>query len=80
MMGRPVIRGTRIAVELILRKLAEGASEGELLKEYPHLTKEDVLAAVAYGAARVAHEEVVLLCDPPNQRRTCQPFRQVGRI
>lgn len=78
-MGRPVIRGTRITVELILCKLAEGASEGELLEDYPHLTKEDVLAA-AYGAASVAHEEVVLLCDPPNQCRTCQPIRQVGRI
>lgn len=66
MMGRPVIRGTRITVELILRKLAEGASERELLEDYPHLTKEDVLAAVAYGAASVAHEEVVLLSDPPN--------------
>jgi len=38
MMGKPVIRGTRITVELILRKLAEGASEGELLQDYPHLT------------------------------------------
>src|SRR5216684_1720857 len=58
MMGKPVIRGTRITVELILRKLAEGASEGELLQDYPHLTTEDIRAAVAYGAASVAHEEV----------------------
>lgn len=63
MMGKPVIRGTRITVELILRKLAEGASEPELLKDYPHLTTEDIRAAVAYGAASVAHEEVVLLPD-----------------
>ena len=54
MMGKPVIRGTRITVELILRKLAEGASEGELLQDYPHLTTEDLRAAVAYGAASVA--------------------------
>src|SRR6266851_5729486 len=40
MMGKPVIRGTRITVELILRKLAEGASEGELLQDYPHLSSE----------------------------------------
>jgi uncharacterized protein (DUF433 family) len=65
MMGKPVIRGTRIMVELILRKLAEGASEGELLQDYPHLTTEDLRAAVAYGAASVAHEEVVLLPDAP---------------
>ncbi len=65
MMGKPVIRGTRITVELILRKLAEGANEGELLEDYPHLTTEDILAAVGYGAASAAHEEVVLLPDAP---------------
>jgi len=65
MMGKPVIRGTRITVELILRKLSEGATEGELLADYPHLTSEDVRAAIAYGAASVAHEEVVLLPNDP---------------
>ena len=63
MMGKPVIRGTRITVELILRKLADGGSEAELLEDYPHLTTEDIRAAMAYGAASVAHEEVVLLPD-----------------
>lgn len=52
MMGKPVIRGTRITVELILRKLAEGASEPELLQDYPHLTGEDIRAAVTYGVVR----------------------------
>ena len=47
MMGKPVIRGTRITVELLLRKLAEGSSEAELLQDYPHLTAQDVRAAVA---------------------------------
>jgi len=61
MMGKPVIRGTRITVELILRRLAEGATEVELREDYPHLTTEDIRAAVAYAAASVAHEEVVLL-------------------
>jgi uncharacterized protein (DUF433 family) len=65
MMGKPVIRGTRITVELILRKLAEGATEAELLEDYPHLKPEDLRAAIAYGAASVAHEEVVLLADTP---------------
>lgn len=65
MMGKPVIRGTRITVELILRKLAEGGSERELLEDYPNLTTHDIRAAVAYGAASVAHEEVVLLPDTP---------------
>jgi len=63
MMGKPVIRGTRITVELILNKLAEGATESELLEDYPHLTLEDLRAAIAYGAASVSHEEVVLLAD-----------------
>ena len=66
MMGKPVIRGTRITVELILPKLAEGASESELLQDYPHLAAEDIRAAVAYGAASVAHEEVVLLPGTPS--------------
>ena len=65
MMGKPVIAGTRITVELILRKLADGASESELLEDYPHLTTKDIRAAVAYGAASVAHEEVVLLPNSP---------------
>jgi uncharacterized protein (DUF433 family) len=65
MMGKPVIRGTRITVELILRKLGEGATEAELLEDYPHLKPEDLRAAIAYGAASVAHEEVVLLSDTP---------------
>ncbi len=65
MMGKPVIQGTRITVELILRKLAEGATEAELLEDYPHLVPEDIRAAIAYGAASVAHEEVVLLSDAP---------------
>ena len=65
MMGKPVIRGTRITVELILRKLAEGAAESQLLEDYPHLTIDDIRAAVAYGAASVAHEEIVLLPGTP---------------
>ena len=47
MTGKPVIRGTRITVELILRKLAEGATESGLVTDYPHLTTEDIRAAVA---------------------------------
>ena len=61
MMGKPVIRGTRIPVELILRKLSEGASEEELLDAYPHLSREDIQAALAYAAEVVASEEVVPL-------------------
>ena len=64
MMGKPVIRGTRITVELILRKLSEGASFKGLLEAYPRLTREDIQAAVGYAADTVAHEETVLLTTP----------------
>jgi uncharacterized protein (DUF433 family) len=52
MMGKPVIKGTRITVELLLRKLAEGATEADLLDAYPRLTREDIRAAIAYAASR----------------------------
>jgi len=47
MMGKPVIRGTRITVELILRKLGEGATEAELLDAYPQLKKKDIQAVIS---------------------------------
>ena len=48
--GKPCIRGTRIWVSLILDFLASGMSTDEILAEYPHLTREDIRAAIAYGA------------------------------
>lgn len=48
--GKPCVRGTRIWVSLILGILASGTSEAELLAEYPALTHDDILAALAYGA------------------------------
>ena len=48
--GRPCIRGTRIWVSLILDMLAEGMSASDLRAEYPVLTHEDILSAIAYGA------------------------------
>ncbi len=56
--GKPCIRGTRIWVSLVLDSLAEGMAEKELLKEYPQLTHEDVLAAIAYGA-EAARERII---------------------
>jgi uncharacterized protein (DUF433 family) len=50
MLGKPVIRGTRILAELILRKLSEGASEADLVDAYPRLTREDIHAAMRYAA------------------------------
>lgn len=68
MMGKPVIRGTRVPVELILRKLGEGATEADLLDAYPRLTKADIQAALGYAADTVAHEETVLVGVPPRKR------------
>jgi len=61
MMGKPVIRGTRIPVELLLRKISEGATEDDLLDAYPRLQREDLRAAIAYAADTLAHEETVFL-------------------
>ena len=52
MMGKPVIRGTRVPVELILRKLSEGATDDDLLEAYPRLTRADIQAAIGYAADR----------------------------
>jgi uncharacterized protein (DUF433 family) len=50
MMGKPVIRGTRITVELILEKLAAGETIDQILEAHPRLTREAVLAAIEFGA------------------------------
>lgn len=63
MMGKPVVRGTRIPVELLLRKLGEDATEANLLEAYPRLTREDIHAAIRYAADTLAHEEVVFVGD-----------------
>lgn len=59
MMGKPVIKGTRITVELILRKLSDGFSIKELLDAYPNLTEEDIQAALAYAADSLSLEETI---------------------
>ena len=53
--GKPVIRGTRLAVEFILELLAAGQSEQEILTNYPGLTREDILACLSF-ASYLAHE------------------------
>jgi uncharacterized protein (DUF433 family) len=59
MLGKPCVKGTRITVELILRKLSEGESVEGLLAAYPHLKKDDVLAALSYCAEVIAREELI---------------------
>ena len=57
--GKPVIKGTRIPVYFILELLSNGWSIEQILAEYPHLTREDILAAIKY-AAKVLREEVIV--------------------
>jgi len=59
MLGKPVFKGTRIPVELVLRKLGEGATEAEVLEAYPRLTRDHLQAAVLYAADVVKGDEVV---------------------
>ena len=59
MMGKPCIRGTRIPVYLLLRKMAAGETTEELLQLYPQLTSQDLAACLQYAAA-LAGEEIVL--------------------
>ena len=58
MMGKPVIKGTRIPVELILRRLGAGDSEQQILADHPRLTPDDIRAAQAFAADYLAAEEV----------------------
>ena len=63
MVGKPVIKGTRITVEHIMRELATGISAAEVVALYPHLTIDDVKAACAYAAARLAEERITLAAE-----------------
>ena len=56
--GKPVIRGTRISVDLVLELLASGLQEAMILKEYPGLTHEDILACIRYAQEIVQSERV----------------------
>lgn len=53
--GKPVIRGTRLAVEFVLELLAAGQSAQEIISDYPGLTREDILACLSW-ASYLAHE------------------------
>ncbi|HEY5607869.1 MAG TPA: DUF433 domain-containing protein [Alphaproteobacteria bacterium] len=57
--GKPVIRGTRIPVELVLRKLGAGMASEALLADHPKLTLDDIRAAQAFAADYLADEELV---------------------
>ncbi|HVR16579.1 MAG TPA: DUF433 domain-containing protein [Candidatus Limnocylindrales bacterium] len=69
MMGKPVVRGTRIPIELILRKLSEGATEDDLLEAYRRLRVEDIHAAIGFAADTLAHEETIIIAPPKKRAR-----------
>ena len=64
MVGKPVIRGTRIPVDLIVRMVAQGIPFADILTEYPRLTAEDIRAALLFAADSVANEDIQLLSVP----------------
>ncbi len=59
--GKPTIRGLRITVEQVLKALAAGISQHELLEDYPELEQEDIQAALLYAAERVGEEQVFMV-------------------
>jgi len=62
--GKPIINGTRMSVEFILELLSSGMSVSEIIKEYPHLKREDVLAAIEYAAKTIKHEDLIFPVEP----------------
>lgn len=59
MLGKPVIKGTRITVELILKKMSEGASHTDLIAAYPSLTPLSINAVLAYASDMVSNETLI---------------------
>jgi uncharacterized protein (DUF433 family) len=59
MLGKPVIKGTRITVSLILKKLSEGASAPDLVAAYPNLKEDDINAVLAYASDVISNETII---------------------
>ncbi|HNX24416.1 MAG TPA: DUF433 domain-containing protein [Spirochaetota bacterium] len=60
MLGKPAIKGTRITVEFVIKKLSEGMDIDELLNEYSSLERDDILASLAYSADVISKEEILV--------------------
>jgi uncharacterized protein (DUF433 family) len=58
MMGKPVVKGTRVTVELILEKLGAGETIEQILEAHPRLTREGILAAIRYGVEILRNDDV----------------------
>jgi uncharacterized protein (DUF433 family) len=61
MVGKPIIRGTRIPVDAIIKRIAEGMTIDEILKDYPRITKADIKAALEYAAKIIDGEDIIPL-------------------
>jgi len=74
--GKPCIRGLRVTVAVILGLLADGATQEEILADYPYLEADDIRAALAFAAWRAAESEVSLTDDEDDRGHV--PVAQVG--
>ena len=68
LVGKPVIKGTRLAVEFILELLAERWPHEQILESYPQLTEEDIWAALTYAAETIKQEKVYPVTRSPNEQ------------
>jgi uncharacterized protein (DUF433 family) len=62
--GKPVVKGTRLAVEFVVDLLAQGWSAADVLKNYPGVTQDDILACLAYASAVLHAEKVYPVAIP----------------
>lgn len=60
MLGKPVIRGTRITVEFIIKKMSEGMEIDDIISEYPPVQKDDIMACLAYSADVISKDEILV--------------------
>ncbi len=63
MVGKPIIRGTRIPVDAILTRLADGMSISDILEEYPNITEEDIRAALIYVSHVISGEQIIPMVE-----------------
>ncbi len=69
MVGKPIIKGTRIPVDAIIHRLAQGASVEEIIQDYPAITKQDVKAALEYAEDLVRGEDILMRLAPARVSR-----------
>lgn len=70
LVGKPIVRGTRISVELVIHMLARGWSHDDIISQYPHLQREDILACLHYAHEMLTSEQVYLLPKKQDARAT----------